>query len=989
VGKTTAKLVLLAGLLLPSLAWAAGLGKLTVLSALGQPLRAEIEIVSLQSNEGESLSARLASPEAFRQANVERPGVLMAVRFSVEPRPNGRYVLVLSSVEPINEPFLDMLVELGWANGRLVREYTFLLDPPEYKGPPVATPSVPAPAPQVVEPTPVPAPQVPAARVPPPVEEKPLAPAQIQEKTVAPAPAPAAEKPRPPAPVQERARAPAPAPKPPAPAAAPKKPATYEVKRGDTLAKIANENKSAGVTLQQMLAALYRRNESEFDGNMNRMRAGKILTIPEPAEALSVPQEEAREMVVAQGVEYTEYRRQLAAAVAGAQPRAEGGRQVSGKIGAPREEKPAPPREPAKDQLRLSKPDDVKGSSAARAAALADELSSREKALKEANERIAQLEKNVQDLQKLLALKSEAGAQMQKAAKQPEAAKPAAETPTAKPAPAAPEPAKAETPPPAPEPAAPAPKAPAPAAAKAPAKAVTPPPAPAEPSFVDEMLEDPIALGGAGAVVILLAGYGAYALRQKRKAQAESSPFASLPGEAPFGVSGGQQVDTGSVSLQSDFSQGGVAKIDTEEIDPIAEADVYMAYGRDVQAEEILKEALAKDSSRQAIRAKLLEIYASRKDQKAFEATARELYAATGGQGAEWERAMSLGPTVDPQNPLYGGIAAAAAAGALQAAGRAAEPAPSGAPGGAPAPEIDFDLDLSTAPAPSAPAPDIKLDDTVTAPEATPASLDFDFDLGVGTKAAQEAEPAAAEVLAVPLPKVKAPEEATAMVDFDLGLGGGEEPAAVEKAESAGDRTLVFDVLPVQEAKLPEELPASLDMDLMVGSAGKPVEPGKAESATDGGTLSIDAAPQEARVPEAAATAVGSGHSIDFDVSPAEPAILRPTTVADSVVAVPTIDFNLPGESAPPAQKAADEKPADFDLSAFSLDLGAAPAAEPGPGAGEPDSHWQEVATKLDLAKAYEEMGDKEGARELLNEVIKEGDAAQQQQATTMLQALG
>ena len=987
MGKTTAKLVLLTGLLLPLFAWAAGLGKLTVLSALGQPLRAEIEIVSLQPNEGESLSARLASPETFRQANVERPSVLMAVRFSVEPRPNGRYVLLLSSTEPINEPFLDMLVELGWANGRLVREYTFLLDPPEYKGPPVAAPSVPAPAPQVVEPTPVP--QAPAARVPPPVEEKPLAPAQVQEKPAAPAPAPAAARPPPPAPVRERARAPAPAPaKPPVPAA-PKKPATYEVKRGDTLAKIANENRSAGVTLQQMLAALYRRNESEFDGgNMNRMRAGKILTIPEPAEALSIAQEEAREMVAAQSVEYTEYRRQLAAAVASARPRADAGRQVSGKIGAPREEKPAPPREPAKDQLRLSKPDDVKGSSAARAAALADELSSREKALKEANERIAQLEKNVQDLQKLLELKSEAGAQMQKAAKQPEPAKPAAETAPAKPAPAAPEPAKAEAPPPAAEPAAPAPKAPPAAAAKAPAKALTPPPAPAEPSFVDELLEDPATLGVAGAAIILLAGYGAYAVRKKRKAQVASSPFAaSVPGEVPFGVSGGQQVDTGSVSLQSDFSQGGVARIDTEEIDPIAEADVYMAYGRDVQAEEILKEALAKDSSRQAIRAKLLEIYANRKDQKAFEATARELYAATGGQGPEWEKAMSLGPTVDPLNPLYGGVAAAAAAVALQgaAAERGAEPAPPGAPGGEPAPEIDFDLDLSTAPAPSAPAPDIRLDDTVTAPEETPASLDFDLDLGGGEKAAEG--PGAAVTHEAPISEVKASE--APMVDFDLGLGGGEEPAAAEKIESAGDGTLVFDVLPVQEAKLPEESPGSFDMELAPVGGEQPAEAEKAESA-EGGTLG--AAPVEANVPEAAAPAAAPELSIDFDLGPGGPGAPAPAAAAEPVApvaAVPSIDFDLPIETARPAERAADEKPPEIDLSAFSLDLGAAPAAEPGPGEGEPDSHWQEVATKLDLAKAYEEMGDKEGARELLNEVIKEGDAAQQQQAMSMLEALG
>ena len=169
-----------------------------------------------------------------------------------------------------------------------------------------------------------------------------------------------------------------------------------------------------------------------------------------------------------------------------------------------------------------------------------------------------------------------------------------------------------------------------------------------------------MAMAGAAAWCVL-AGYAAYAWRRKRKSQFESSMMgASVPAESPsaFGATGGQQVDTGSGAFPSDFSQGGIGKIDTEEIDPIAEADVYMAYGRDAQAEEILKEALGKDPSGHAIRAKLIEIYANRKDLKALETTATELFAATGGQGPEWEKAVALGLSVDPQNPLYGGAPA-------------------------------------------------------------------------------------------------------------------------------------------------------------------------------------------------------------------------------------------------------------------------------------------------------------------------------------------
>src|SRR5690242_1251256 len=105
------------------------------MSQLGQPLRAEIEIVSLQRGEGDSLGARLASLDTFRQANVDMNPALLSLKFAVERRPSGQYVMALTSPQPVNEPFVDMLVELNWANGRLVREYTFLLDPPEYAGP--------------------------------------------------------------------------------------------------------------------------------------------------------------------------------------------------------------------------------------------------------------------------------------------------------------------------------------------------------------------------------------------------------------------------------------------------------------------------------------------------------------------------------------------------------------------------------------------------------------------------------------------------------------------------------------------------------------------------------------------------------------------------------------------------------------------------------------------------------------------------------------
>ena len=214
MGKCAFKTIIfvLAGLL-PSLVSAAGLGRLTLLSALGQPLRAEIELVLEQPNEADNLKASLAPQEAFRQANIELNAALFDVRFAVEPRQGGKYVVVLNSTQAINEPFLDLLVQLDGANGRLVREYTFLIDPPEYKaGAATASAAVP-----VVPPAAQPLPQ---------------------------------EKPAPAVPAPARAAAAK------APAQAPAQAATYQVKRGDTLGKIARQTAPEGVSLQQMLVAL-------------------------------------------------------------------------------------------------------------------------------------------------------------------------------------------------------------------------------------------------------------------------------------------------------------------------------------------------------------------------------------------------------------------------------------------------------------------------------------------------------------------------------------------------------------------------------------------------------------------------------------------------------------------------------------------------------------------------------------------------------------
>ena len=110
-----------------------------------------------------------------------------------------------------------------------------------------------------------------------------------------------------------------------------------------------------------------------------------------------------------------------------------------------------------------------------------------------------------------------------------------------------------------------------------------------------------------------------------------------LVANSVFRSTGGQSVDTSHSMAQTDFSQAGPGSIDTDDVDPVAEADVYMAYGRDAQAEEILLEAKQKEPQRYAIHLKLLEIYLSRRDARPFDTLATELFAATGGVVADWE----------------------------------------------------------------------------------------------------------------------------------------------------------------------------------------------------------------------------------------------------------------------------------------------------------------------------------------------------------------
>src|SRR5439155_8402189 len=242
---------LLAGVFaLPATALALGLGKLTVDSSLGQPLSAHVELTAAQKEELDSLAAKVAEPSVYRDNNVQYSPSLSRARVTVEQSANGATQLKVTTQQAVNDPYLDLIVEVNWATGRVVRNYTFLLDPPG------------ASEKQAV------APAAPAIRA-----------------DAAPSRGARAER-------QERSAL--------AAAASPKagQADTYTVRKGDTLSKIAKVYKPENVSLEQMLVALFRNNESAFDDkNMNRLRSGQILSVPAADQTAGVTQSDAAKVV--------------------------------------------------------------------------------------------------------------------------------------------------------------------------------------------------------------------------------------------------------------------------------------------------------------------------------------------------------------------------------------------------------------------------------------------------------------------------------------------------------------------------------------------------------------------------------------------------------------------------------------------------------------------------------------------------------------------
>lgn len=882
---------------------AAGLGRLTAMSGLGEPLNAEIELLSLTPEEMSSLTAAVAPEEAYAAQGMEKTAVHNAIKVDVAKKADGSPYLKLTTQQPVTEPFVDMLIQVDWATGRLLREFTVLLDPPGFnnKGGQIA----------------------PAG-----ASGKNNGVARVQED----AKTGQAESGKISKPVLEG-------------------PDEYKTKRGDTLIHIAKQMQLEGVSLEQMLVGLYQSNQGAFsNSNMNQLKVGQIIKKPAVDDVSKISQSEARQEIRVHAKDWQAYKNKLAGAV-GQQAAAEGAAQqsASGKISASAEDKAAPPAQGPRDVVRLSKseaesvkaePDGDKATKE-KLNALQDEVAAGTQRLKDANERVAALEKQIQDMQKLLEIKNQAMADMQQKAVEQTTQPPA-------PVPQPVELAKPEPQPPATETA--KPEQPEPVAKPAPV-----------PQPVDEpgFLPDPILLGVGGGVLALLAG-GWLFYRNKRKRSLDSFEkgiltAGGLKANTVFGNTAGGTVDTGNTSFLTDFSQSTGGAIDTHDVDPIAEAEVYMAYGREAQAEEILKDAIAKDPKRYELHLKLLEIYASRNDTEAFETIAGELYSTLGPADPTWHKIAEMGRKLEPDNPLYATDSNALGAGLAAVAGSAAV-------------MDEFDADNASAEAGlSLPLGEV---DTIGAAGELEEKSDYDnsldFDLsGFDTKVAGEIEDAAAEA-------------GEASADFSGNL-----------LEEGLPDIQGMDLPELSDKDVPETGDFSMDQETAAESIPSDVGytmPDLDVSGFDAPEISAEPVSEEVEpelelphVDEAGEIAAVSGEVLS-DVAAGEPVALDftldiPDSKIDDIAAeVESIKHDLP----------------EIDLSGISLDLNTISAEEtPLTGLVGIEGEPENVNTKLDLVSAYLDMDDKEGARELLEEILKEGGEKQRERAQELLSRLG
>lgn len=681
-------------MLIPTVASALGLGALKARSGLNQPFEGSIEILGATASDFDSLSIRLASPEAFDRAGVQRDAVLLSLKFDVVETPAGNDYIRVSTRDPVREPFLNFLLELNWANGRMVREYTVLLDPPLYDPNRRAAAHAYTPAPTAARPV-TPAPTTTTTQAP------------TAARPVAAAPAVAADG------------------------------TLGTVQASDTAWALAMRHRpDSSVSVQRMMVALLRANPEAFaNDNINQLRRGAVLRMPAQADIDGLSQAEAVAEVARQHQLWEEYRQGLSTATP-AQPMSETPASpapdtddLDAALAAPDEAEPEKKADDAR--LELVAPEagsDDAGTPGAGAAEDADatadedatvlaaesetttaaaeaELKSK---LDEASEIIDLLQRQVEikdeELARLQARLAELGVETPPAE---EAAAPAAAPGTAD---SAAEPGSPATPPvadtpPTAEAEAPASEAPATPAADAEAEPAAPPPPPppvaetkpepakpvAKPkpvappppppasgldALIPAYLRDAVPGGSTtiagvlGSVLLLVLAVLGKSLAGRRGKEIKSGPKPAAPAvavAAPAAAAGATAATTldeldepvtpsapATVADGADqFTRTLEATAEQLQGDPLEEVNVYLAYERFDQAEELVKKVIAQYPNEHKYKLRLLEIYYSANNKQAYETHARELLDAVGEHNPLWENAVAMWTEMSPHRALF------------------------------------------------------------------------------------------------------------------------------------------------------------------------------------------------------------------------------------------------------------------------------------------------------------------------------------------------
>ena len=637
-------------LLASNIAFTLGVGDIKVNSGLSQPLDAEIKLFSVRPGEGENIRVTLATLKEFDKAGIDRPLGLSYLKFKVVEKGDGNAYIHVYSKRPIREPFLDFLVDIDWPSGRLLREYTLLLDPPIFsqrKAAPVQSAVVAAPtriireepAPATVVSTPLSVPTAPVASN----NETGLFPQiQINEE-----PAPAFTSGV-------------------AKAIALDTPTfsgdSYKVKKSETLWSIARSVRpDDSISVSQVMIALQQANPEAFsNNNINGLKSGFVLRIPDRADIEAIAHGQAFRNSLQQNELWRAAQDNLSSAVT-----------PSGTTAlATTNKKEAVASKQEQASIKLITPDanagtaaqgggTDAGASSEKLALATEQLASKDKENNELQGRVKSLEDQIGSMERLLELKEDSLSELQNKLTT-EATKPAVETaPVIE---ATPEPVIEKTPEPVvaekkPEPAPvvkPIVKEEAKVNPYALAEVPKAKPASAPESTETNLFDDPSILAAMIAVLlaILVLVWLAIKRRQNNMQQFPESILSSKPATVSTSKPNNE------TTLLSDFAPSamdGAIESDSSEVDPSAEADVYIAYGKHQQAEELLLASIEHEPERLDLRLKLMEVYHATGNADSFLAQASHLNGAMDDQNtALWDKAVVMGRELCPGNDLFG-----------------------------------------------------------------------------------------------------------------------------------------------------------------------------------------------------------------------------------------------------------------------------------------------------------------------------------------------